>query len=518
MKAAKLLILPALILSTTRFFAQTATASNAATGARQIAPGSLLRIFWSVPNGVGDPNPPGVSVKLRPQGTGEIFEPQVIGAVQPSVLVLVPQDVPSGATDVLLTVNSTAFPPTQVTVAPAAVGVFTSFGNFGPAAAQNVAADSVPQLNRLTSPAIPGEYVILWSTGLGGFTTPDMTISLAGEPVQPTFAAPAPGLPGVDQINFAVPVDAPLGCYVPLTVSAGGSTSNSVALSIASSPGACQYPLGLSAAQLQMLDQGQSAFAGSFAFFAPIQPPGPNAPGYTRVESFNAELRDRSAFEIYLMSPKTEASARRLGSQCALFTSGAILSAISGATGNPAGPLLTLTGPSKQSLTVPAAGLGYDLSLPSPPAVSTPDQLPPPFFVLGSWQISAPGGDPVLAFQQAYLLPPQISWTNRELLSTFSRDADLQINWDSHGYTSRDLLQISILTPETSISCSASAQSGSLVVPVPLLQNLPPGPGLLDLFVVPQTPTVFNLALTSGAAAPAVMSYAFSDSLNVIIQ
>jgi uncharacterized protein (TIGR03437 family) len=492
--------------------------NNAAFGTTQVAPGSLVKIYWSSLSGAIISNPQSVHVDFQPQGSDQLFNAQVLNSAQYPMLVVAPKDIPPGEATVTLTLDSAVLATTQVRIVPASIGIFSASGNgLGPAVAQNISNAAPPVLNQLTSPALPSQYVTLWATGLGNFTTPDVTVSIAGKLVQPSFAGHAPGLPGVDQINFNVPGDVAFGCYVPVSVSAGNYASNSVTIALAEAAGACSHPLGLSADDLLDLDQGGSTFVGSMNFGASISTPGPNLAGYTRFESFQADFRARDAFEMFLVSPKLQtgssASPCGLSNFLGLFLASRIFS------GN-AGPSLTLKSPANVRVSVPGVfGSEYFFAPDPPPAVATAAELPPPFFEPGPWQVTAPGGDTVGAFQQTNELPPQVRWTNRESLTTFSRDGDLRLTWDPQGYSATDVMNIVFLTGSLmGISCVAPAQTGELIVPAALLQQIAAGPGSLELYIASQTPTVFKIPLTAGGVAPVVISYGFSNSLAVTVQ
>lgn len=69
-----------------------------------------------------------------------------------------------------------------------------------------------------------GNFISLYLTGLGaGGTTP--VVLLNGAPVSVTYAGPAPGFPGLDQINFQLPAGVTSGTVV---VVVGNHTSNAV--------------------------------------------------------------------------------------------------------------------------------------------------------------------------------------------------------------------------------------------------------------------------------------------------
>jgi uncharacterized protein (TIGR03437 family) len=503
-----------LAISSSLPFAFAQYVDNAAFATNQIAPGSLVKIYWSAPL-INDAQ--SIRVEFQPQGSDQIFNAQILSSAQYPILVVAPKDIPLGPATVTLTLDSMTYPPNQVRIVRASIGIFTmSPSGLGPATAQNISDTGSTVLNQLTSPALPGQYVTLWATGLGDFTTPDVTVSIAGKLVQPSFAGPSPGLPGVDQINFNVPTDVTFGCYVPVTVSAGTYASNSPTIALAEAAGACSHPLGLSPDDLLTLDQGGSVFAGSMNFNVNIGAPGPNMAGYTRFEYFFATFRVRSALETFLISPKVQTVSN--APACSLSSSLVLLTLAAG-PGDVAGPSLTLTGPANETVNVPTTGSEYSFAPDPPPAVSTPANLPPLFFAPGVWQIAAPGGFVVSAFQQVYQLPPQVRWTNRGSLTTFGRDADVTILWDPRDYSANDTLHVFLMngTP-TAISCQVPAQLGELVLPATLLLQIASGPGTLELYISPQQPTVFNIPLINSGTAPAIVTYFFSDSLAVTIQ
>jgi len=70
----------------------------------------------------------------------------------------------------------------------------------------------------------------LYATGLG--TATDVTARVGGQPATVLFAGPAPGFPGLSQINIRVDTTVPFG-EQPLSITAAGITSNEVKLAVA---------------------------------------------------------------------------------------------------------------------------------------------------------------------------------------------------------------------------------------------------------------------------------------------
>jgi uncharacterized protein (TIGR03437 family) len=110
------------------------------------------------------------------------------------------------------------------------------------AAGQLIAQHSDGSLVTASSPAVPGEYVVFYMSGLGVTTTPvasgtaspssplavpltDPVLTLNGADVPILFAGLTPGLVGLYQVNFQVPANAPTG-DLQLVVSQQGAVSN----------------------------------------------------------------------------------------------------------------------------------------------------------------------------------------------------------------------------------------------------------------------------------------------------
>jgi uncharacterized protein (TIGR03437 family) len=96
------------------------------------------------------------------------------------------------STQLVVSNNGAAMAPVTVLLAPFSPGIF-------PGAVLN--QDNT--VNGAAHPAPPGAAVQIWGTGisLGGVVTG----LLAGQPLIPEYAGPAPGLPGVQQVNLRIP-------------------------------------------------------------------------------------------------------------------------------------------------------------------------------------------------------------------------------------------------------------------------------------------------------------------------
>ncbi len=170
----------------------------------------------------------------------------------PGAWAVLPKDAPDGMFFVTLIRQGVRYTGNLV-VERTAPALFTiDYSSVGPALAISYGG-AEPRRNGLTSAAVPERFVSLYATGLNEAKVSDVTVDIAGQTVPAVYAGPQ-GTPGLDQINFIVPKNAYLGCYVPVTIRVRGIASNTATLSIHSDPFACAHPWGLSYADLKTLD------------------------------------------------------------------------------------------------------------------------------------------------------------------------------------------------------------------------------------------------------------------------
>ena len=226
---------------------------SAAGASSAIARGSIASIY-------------GNSLADGPAVAGAIPLPRTLGNVQVSVNGInaplfytnskqinfqVPFEAPlQGQASIVVTRDGVASLPTKVALAPYVPAVFTYervAGVFDPIIVH--AANN--QLVTPASPAVPGEYVIVYGTGIGDLTilpttggpspgnppakakiNPTATIGNVNAPV--TFAGLTPGAVGLVQVNVTVPQNLPSGSTVPLIIDFNGSSSEPVNLAVKS--------------------------------------------------------------------------------------------------------------------------------------------------------------------------------------------------------------------------------------------------------------------------------------------
>ena len=193
----------------------------------------------------------GVAVKVNAGGGS--YDAYLVFASKGQINAVLPSTVPTGSAQVVVTYNSKSSDPVAITVARTSLGLFYQpIGGKNFAIAQNVNSATDYPLNLPAVPAKPGQIVILWGTGLGPIGTADnispgggdmpsvpVTIQVGGVAAPRIYAGRQPQTAAVDNVYFTVPANAPLGCQVPVVVSAGGIAANTVNIAISADGSQC---------------------------------------------------------------------------------------------------------------------------------------------------------------------------------------------------------------------------------------------------------------------------------------
>ena len=163
---------------------------------------------------------------------------------------------PGTTTQVVATAQSALAAPEQITMAAVQPGIFTvnsSGQGQGAILIANVGdtlaapAGSIP--GRATRPAVPGEFLTIYCTGLGSVTDPPPSgtpalsnplshtravpaVTVGGIPATVSFSGLAPGFVGLYQVNVEVPANAPADDAVPVVLTIGGVAANTVTVAI----------------------------------------------------------------------------------------------------------------------------------------------------------------------------------------------------------------------------------------------------------------------------------------------
>ena len=180
--------------------------------------------------------------------------PLVVSAGQ--INAIMPSNTPLGVVEVRVICNGVASEPESVTIVETSIGIFTP-------TATGVGAGTITDhpnfmLNTSSNSAMPSDVVILWGTGVNGIAGPDnvspidagplqnfkdeigLQVTVGGRPVAEIFyAGRDAGNAGLDIISVRLSGDIPLGCNVPVIVTARGVTSNSVTMATSADGGEC---------------------------------------------------------------------------------------------------------------------------------------------------------------------------------------------------------------------------------------------------------------------------------------
>jgi uncharacterized protein (TIGR03437 family) len=188
----------------------------------------------SIINGMLPTTLDGVSVSVGGQ-------PAYISYISPSQINAISPDIPAGPAQVTVTSNGMTSAPVTATVEPAQPAFFL-WGSYAVATRQDfsLAVKNGTFPGTTTTPARPGDVIILWGTGFGptspaapmGEETPSDTIyntaspvsvSVGGMPATVYGAALAPGYAGLYQLAIQIPALAD-GDY-PVVATISGATS-----------------------------------------------------------------------------------------------------------------------------------------------------------------------------------------------------------------------------------------------------------------------------------------------------
>jgi len=196
----------------------------------------------------------GVSISVTQSGVVTQAFPIYVSAGQ--INAVMPSSVTAGLATLRLFYQGVKSNAITIQIANSAPGVFAiSSGGYGPGIVQNFVSATNEPINSLVTPTSPGQTVVIWGTGLGPVTFPDnvaptagnvstpVTVTIGGQLATNLYSGRTPCCSGVDQIVATLPANVPLGCWVPVSINAGGVVSNITTMAIAA-PGAtsCDDP------------------------------------------------------------------------------------------------------------------------------------------------------------------------------------------------------------------------------------------------------------------------------------
>lgn len=495
---------------------------NGGSYANTIAPGSIFVVFGT--NLAGDavvlaPSLPlqttlaNVSIQFTPVAGGAPIGTLMVYTTKNQIAGLLPSTAAPGDYNVTVTFNNQRSAPGVAHVVARNYGIVSADSSgAGQGQVQNYRTATEWDLNRFakgalgsftTSPASPGQVLVLWGTGLGadaasdttGGTSGDRTASagvkvvVGSKEITPAYAGRASGLPGTDQINFTLPGDVDTGCSVPVQVRVGDTVSNTVTLAIVTGGrDVCQHPF-LSSDALRRLSAGGTVTAGSLLLSKQVL--SISAAGMSfdlPTEAVSGSFARYGLGNLNAIPAAAQSTTigtctvtRQRGRQSELLTG------VLPAKGLDAGPQLTLSGPGAANVAVPKdANNDYTKTLFSGGLPGIPG-LPgggtsTPVISAGTYTITAPGGTEVGAFTTSVTVPTELNWTNKAQINDVNRQQGLAITWSGgsgqvfitgiSGTTAGGTQQDPIYDAAVFV-CTANASAGNFTVPSSILSQLP---------------------------------------------
>ena len=430
-----------------------------------IAPGSIFilkgaylgpddLIAGTAPYGLRLPDVPGgTEVHVRSLETGEVRQAWIVHAWSFQVAAILPEDFPVGEAEAQVWHGGHASEPVAFPVVRSFPARFNaSEEGSGHGIIQNYVSPAELELNGLTHSAKPGQYVILWGTGLGDAGGDEVQARIDGQAYPVTYAGPAPGIPGVDQINVQLPADIQQpGCYVRIGLEVRGLSGQEVSIAVAEEGGACKHPWGLTAERLAEIEAGDRAIwiktdlaDGTSELEGPRPPLGPQPPF-----TLGGSVITASAYSLNVAGLESAANTARfnnlipqsrlacsMGETIGLRIGGGIL------PGEPipsppepenppsrpaeAGAPWTFTGPSGQSFDLTRLPPGQ-----APAGWLGPGQFEPGYLSPGEWVLTTPGGTDVPPIEAAVQMPalPEVSGP-----SVIRRDEAVVLTWPTNQF------------------------------------------------------------------------------------
>ena len=473
-----------------------------------IAQGSMFVVFGQQlgPVALQQANAPfgaqlaGTSIRIS--GGGVTADAVLIYTSAAQVAAILLSRIPPGDATMTVTYLNRTSVPKSIRVARSSFGIFTrNQAGSGPGIVQNYNSATDQPVNALTAPVRPAQVMILWGTGLGPVTFDETQLPQAGDlnvevevmvgnkSARVLYKGRSPQFPGIDQINFEVPADAPEGCHVPLAVWAGGVVSNFASIAIASAGASCSDAIGFSAADMEKIrSTGQLRFGEVVLSKTTV----PDLKGFLDNVSASFTRYDQAAAlkASKLGRGPGEASESHLPYGTCTVTSGPASAdeldlgsdptRVQGLLG---GASINLQGPRGSKQIARRSDLfSYGASVGGGIPGFTGD-YGPEYLVPGLYTVDHPAGENVGAFRATLTLPAPIQWTNRDSFSVVRRAQDLTFTWTG-GDSAKEYVVVGANSFDTTrevgagIACMERASAGRFTIPSWLLSTLPASSGL----------------------------------------
>jgi uncharacterized protein (TIGR03437 family) len=441
-----------------------------------IAQGSIFTIFGS---GLGPAkfiSAPSLPLQTSLGGTsiavtsgGATVNCYVLFASGSQVNALLPSNTLTGSGTVTVTFATQTSQPEPVQIV---AGSFASYsfnsGGYGEA----IATDLTYQQNSIVHTYHPGDYVVLWGTGLGPISGDDSnlppvgnignpTVHVGNGSLSPYYAGRSADFPGLDQVVFQVPSGIN-GCSVPVAVEINGSIGGMGLIAVSQSGSTCSDSL-MGSDLVSKLASGGPVDFGFIQMVAIVLrnetlPTGIAAPDYAQ-----------ATFSQFTPATAGMASYGVSSGYCLAFTNGPDMSL----GGLDAGPGITISGP--LTTTLPALFSGYyDEGFSS--------SLGGQFYFSGiGYNISGPGGQQVGAFNASDTSGVPTAYLSGIVAGqTLSLSGDLTVTWTG-GNPNLQNGQVTIASYSAGANntygdfiCTAPLSAQTFTIPKWVMSTLPP--------------------------------------------
>jgi uncharacterized protein (TIGR03437 family) len=430
----------------------------------------------------------GVSISVTVNGT--TVKPPLYYVLPTQLAAVLPSATPVGTGQLTVT-NNGQTASAQIQVVQSAFGIDTLNGaGSGPAAAFD--ANTGNSLLGFANAANPGEFVVLWGSGVGPDPrNPDETIlqtqnNLTNIPIEVDIGGISGNVtyrgrsqfPGVDQIDVVIPANVQPGCYVSVVVRTGNIVSNFASIPVAASGRSCSdTTTGFTSGAFQKCLNQASCSIGSISLGVSVNTTQPITVGGMTFGGGTTTTVNAGADFFRYTAAQFSASTfpvATIGS-CVIFSS----AGNNAGTTNPvqptslnAGPAINVNGPNGKVALPFQNGFYYSTT-----------QLPNTFIPSGGGTFNfdnGSGGPDVGAFTTQAMLSAPLVWSNMSSITTVNRSQGVTVNWTGgapNSYVS--IGGVSIGGTQSAplaviFVCSAPVSALTFTVPAAVLLALPP--------------------------------------------
>ncbi|MFN7931728.1 MAG: hypothetical protein U0R19_00300 [Bryobacteraceae bacterium] len=390
-----------------------------------------------------------VALSVYPLGFDRPYPARILTAPGECVYrlsALLPADLPLGPAEAVLTMDGKAMSPAAVSIVP------TRFALLQEAAFP------------LMRPAMPGTRVRVRGAGLGMASLAQASVTIGGVTVAPLGARPIAAEPGLDEIEFEVPGNILLtGCYVPLSVSAGGQATNTIPIAVSRTPGPCAHRLGLTVEQMRRLDEGGTIpivhlrLSNRTAILVGLS-------GYASSTSISSGMVGRNTVTEVTGLERLPFTT---GCEVKPSTLGAVrFDAASEPSTDPAplylGDPITITGQQGRQISV------YNVSFFNVIPFGIVPLVRIALFPAGNWRLTSPGSETVPPLDWSVRVSEAINIRDFNAYELLRDGVNSAITWDGSRYAEKEWMEVTIeaIGSTHQLECRSEARSGRMEVRV----------------------------------------------------